>query len=178
MSSRAFVSLTPQITERMSATRRGYNFDIIDSLATQKADSVVGTCLISIALIIAIIYSATTPSNVIFHSSRIFAILFSITSSAIVYLLLLFISSKVKSYHRIATARIITSKRLDRLFKNKTIPLYEIQSLRFLNEKFLNLIISTDSSNKDFLMLLANDVSLSLPEGIQIEEESSSKTKN
>lgn len=170
---RSILKLTPKITERMSASVFGHNPEIIDSLSTQKAESVAGTGLILIALIIALINSATTPSGIIVHPNRILAILLSVVLSVVVYLLLLFVGSRVNSSHRLATARIITVNTLDRLFKNKNVPLYEKKSLRHLNEKFLNIKMSTDLSNKDFLQLIAKDVARIMPEGIQVEEESS-----
>src|SRR6266498_3987576 len=123
----------------MSASVFGHNPEIIDSLSAQKAESVVGTGLILIALIIAVINSATTPSSIVVHPNRILAILFSVVLSVLVYLLLLVVGSRVNSQHRLATARIIAANTLDRLFKSKNVPLYETRSLRHLNEKFLNI---------------------------------------
>ena len=170
---KSILKLTPQITERMSASVFEHNPEIIDSLSTQKAESVVGTGLILIALIIAVINSATTPSSIIVHPNRILAILFSVVISIVVYLLLLFVGSRVNSRHRLATARIIAANTLDRLFKNKNVALYEIKSLRYLNERFLNIKLSPDLSNKDFLQLVAKDVARIMPESLQVEEESS-----
>jgi hypothetical protein len=172
---RSILNLTPQVTERMSAPIFGHNLEIINSLSTQKADGFVGTCLILIALITALINTATTPSSIVVHSSRIFGILFSIVLSAIAYALLLLVGSRVYSRHRRATIRIIASKKLDKLFKNRIVPLYEIESLRNLYENFLNNKIPPDLSNKDFLQLIAKDVSCIMPIGIQVEGESSNK---
>lgn len=169
---KSILRLTPKVTERLSASKYGHNPDIIDSLSAQKAESMIGTCLIGIALVIAIINSAVMPSSIIVHSNRIFAILFGFALSVVVYLLLLLIGSRVNSHHRLETARIITANTLDRLFKNKSVPLYEIKSLRYINEKFLNIELPPDLSNKGFLQLIAKDVSRIIPEGIQVEEES------
>lgn len=171
---KSILRLTPKITERLSATILGHNPDLIDSLSTQKAESVVGTRLIFIALFIAIANAVVLPSNIIVHPNRLYAILFSIFLSAIVYLLLRIIGNNVNSRHRLATARIIAAKTLDRLFKNKSIPNYEMKSLRHLNDKYLHLELSPDIKNKDFLQLIAKDVGCIIPEGIQIEGESPS----
>jgi len=171
---KSILRLTPEITERLSATILGHNPDLIDSLSTQKAESVVGTRLIFIALFIAIANAVVLPSNIIVHPNRLYAILFSIFLSAIVYLLLRIIGNNVNSRHRLATARIIAAKTLDRLFKNKSIPNYEMKSLRHLNDKYLHLELSPDIKNKDFLQLIAKDVGCIIPEGIQIEGESPS----
>ena len=133
----------------------------------------VGTGLILIALIIAVINSATTPSSIIVHPNRILAILFSIVLSVVVYLILLLVGSRVNSHHRLSTARIIAANILDRTFKNKNVPLYEIKSLRYLNEQFLNIKLSSSLSNKDFLQFVAKDIARIMPEDIQVEEESS-----
>ena len=169
---KSILKLTPQITERISASRYGHNPEVIDSLSTQKAESVVGTNLILIALIIAVINSATTPSNIIIHPNRILAILFAIVLSVIVYLFLLIIGSRVNSLHRLATARIIAGKTLDRLFKNENVPLYEMKSLHYLNKNFLHIKLSPNLSNKDFLQLIAKDVARIMPKDIQVEENS------
>jgi hypothetical protein len=170
---RSILKLTPKITERMSATVFGHNPEIIDSLSTQKAESVVGTWLILIALIIAVINSAATPSNIVVNSNRILAILFGVIISAIIYGVLLFFGSKVNSRHRLETARIIAAKTLDRLFQGKKVPLYEIKSLHYLNERFLGIQLPSGLSNKDFLHLVAKDVSCIMPDDLQVEEESS-----
>lgn len=169
---RSILKLTPQITVRLSASVYGYNSEIIDSLSTQKAESVVGTVLILIALFIAVINSATTPSSIIVHPNRIWAILFNFILCVVVYLFLLRIGSRVISDHRSKTARIIVAKNLDRLFKNKNVPINDIKSLRHLYEKFINIKIPSDLSNKEFLQFIANDVACIMPEGIQVEEES------
>ena len=170
---RSILKLTPQVTERISASVFGHNPETIDSLSTQKAESVVGTYLIMIALIIAVINSATTPSSIIVHPNRVLAIFIGVVLSLVVYLILLSVGSRVNSRHRLATARIIAANTLDRLFKSKIVPLYEIKSLRHLNERFLNIRLPSGLSNKDFLQLVANDVARIVPEGIQVEEESS-----
>jgi len=94
---RSILKLTPQVTERISASVFGHNPEIIDSLSTQKAESIVGTYLILIALIIAVINSATTPSSIIVHPNRVLAIVIGVVLSLVVYLLLLFVGSRVNS---------------------------------------------------------------------------------
>ena len=170
---RSILRLTPQVTERMSASVYGHNPEIIDSLSTQKAESVVGTWLILVALVLAVVNAATTPSSIIVHPNRLLAIFISLVLSLVVYLILLFVGSKVNSRHRLATARIIAANALDRLFKSKNVPLYEIRSLRYLNDRFLNIRLPPDLSNKDFLKLVAKDVARMVPEDIQVDEEQS-----
>lgn len=163
--------LTPEITERLSSNMYGHNPSQIDSLSTQKSESVVGTSLIFIALFIAIANAGTTPTNIIVHHNRLYAILLSIILSVFVYSLLLIVGKVVNSHHRLATARIITAKTLDRLFENKSIPSYEVKSLRYLNDKYLHLELSPDKTSKDLIRLIAKDVGRAVPEDIKIEGE-------
>ena len=169
---RSILKLTPKVTERMSASVFGHNPEIIDSLSTQKAESTVGTYLILIALVIAVINSAATPSSIVVHPNRVLAIFFGVIVSFAVYLILLVVGSRVNSRHRRATAQVIAVRTLERLFTSKNVPLSEIRSLRYLNERFLNIKLSPNLSNRDFLQLIAKDVAVEIPEGIQVEEES------
>ena len=169
---KSILRLTPEITERLSANMYGHNPNVIDSLSAQKAESVVGTGLIVIALSIALVNAMVMPSNIVVHGNRPYAIFFGIVLSVIVYLLLLTIGNVVNSHHRLATARIIAAKTLDRLFKNSSVPNNEIKSLRYLNDRYLHLELSPDRTSKDLLQLIAKDVGRTVPEGIQIESES------
>jgi hypothetical protein len=166
---KSILRLTPEITERLSATMVGHNVAQIDSLSSQKAEGVVGFSLIIIALLHAIGNTTIIPSRIIVHNNRLYAILIAFFLSSIVWLLLFFAGKAVDLHHRRATARIIIAKELDDLLKRKNIRDYDIKSLRYLNERY-NIFESTTSyTNKEFLHFLAEDVGRTLPEDMQIE---------
>jgi hypothetical protein len=166
---KSILRLTPEITERLSATKYGHNFEQIDSLSSQKTEGVTGTCLIIIALLLAVVNTAIMPSSIIVHQNRLYEILLCFILSSIAWLLLFFVGKAVNSHNRRATAHIIAAKTLDRLFKSKNITDYEIRSLRNLSESYLDLKLSQGDTNKEFLESLAIDVGRDFPEDIQIE---------
>jgi hypothetical protein len=165
---------TPEITERQSATIYGHNPNLIDFLSAQKAEGIVGTSLIVIALIIAFANAAATPSDIAVSQNRLFAICLSLVLAAIVYLPLYLIGKTIDHHHRRDTARIMAAKTLDRLFIKKSISSYElapeIKSLRYLNDKYLHLELSTAKTSKEFLRLIAKDAGRTVPDDIQIED--------
>src|SRR5262245_14237729 len=62
----AIASLSPDLIARLSSTYVGFSLVQIDSLAKQKADSIVGIALLAFALLIAVLNSAFVPPCVRF----------------------------------------------------------------------------------------------------------------
>ena len=58
---KAIASLSPNLIERLSRTYVSFSAAQIDSLAAQKADSIVGIVLLLIALVIAVLNLAFVP---------------------------------------------------------------------------------------------------------------------
>ena len=168
---KSILRLTPEVTERLSATIYGHNPNQIDSLSAQKAESVVGASLIVFALCIGIVSAAITPSNIAIFPDRLYAILIAIVLAAITYSIMIFVGKAIDLRHRRSVARIIIAETLDRLFKSNNVPDYEIKSLRYLSGKYLDLNPKTSETSRDFLRSIAKEVGRTPPEDIQIEGE-------
>lgn len=169
----SFLQLTPKMTERLAAGRYGHNTELIDSLSAQKAESVVGASLIVIALVIAIVNAVAMPSNIIIYQDRLYAIPISIILAVLTFLILRLARNIVDSHHRLETARIIVGKTLDSLFKDKSASNSDIKSLYYLNDKYLHLQVTPDTTPRDFLRLLAKNTGRVLPDNVRIDGESS-----
>lgn len=168
---KSILRLTPEVTERVSATIYGHNPNQIDSLSTQKAEGVVGASFIVFALFIAIINTAISPPNIDIFPNRLNAILIAFVLSAIVYLIMVRVSRVVDLRHRRTVALIIITQKLDILFKGNNVSDNDIKSLRYLSDKYLNLNPKTSKTPSDLLRSITKEVGLTLPEGIQIGDE-------
>jgi hypothetical protein len=173
---KSILRLTPEVTERLSAPIYHHNPYKIDSLSAQKAEGVVGTSLIVFALCIAIMNAAITPSNIAIFPNRLHAILIAIALAAIIYLLSVLVGKAVDSCHRRTVAHIIIAQTLDKLVKSNNAPDYEIKSLRYLSDKYLDLNPKTSETPRDLLRSIAKEVGRTLPESIQIEGERREQT--
>lgn len=171
---KSVLRLSPQSIQQLSATKYGFNADQIDSLLSQKSESVVGTCLIVIALLIAIINAAVNPSKIIVQDNNYICVLLAIFISSVVYLFLVLIGNYINSNYRRSTARIIAARTFERLFKKKIIPYFEVKTLYYLNEKYLHLNLPQDKTCVDHIRLIAIDAGCNWPEDIQIECENHS----
>jgi hypothetical protein len=173
---KSILRLTPEVTKRLSARTYGHDPNQIDSLSAQKAESVVGTILIILALAIAILNAAFTPSNFVVSPSRLSAILIAVALTVIVCFLLTLIGKRVDSRHRRDVAHIIIAEVLDKLSKSNSVPSSDLRSLRYIADKYLDLKLQPDATPRDFLRSIAMEVGRTLPEDIQIEGEKPSQT--
>jgi sensor histidine kinase YesM len=173
---KSILRLTPDITERLSSGFYGHNPNQIDSLSLQKAEGIVGASLIILALAIAIINAAFTPSTILIYPRRLVAVLIAVAFAAIIYFLMTRIGKVIYLQHRRAVARIILAQTLDRLFKSNNVPDYEIRSLYNLADKYLDLNLQPNATPRDLLLSLTNEIGRTIPEDIEVEGEKPSQT--
>jgi len=164
---RNILHLTPDKIERISASIYGHNANHIRSLSEQKAENLIGTVLIMIALIINILNVIISPTNIIVLSAKPLAILISILIVGVIYFVMIKISGNVERNTSREVAKIIISKKLDKLCKSMLIPQSEFQSLCFVCNKFLELNQQKDETDIEFLYRIAHDVGQELPKGVR-----------
>lgn len=168
---KSILRLTPDVIKRLSIHPYGHDPAQIDSLSAQKSESVVGTYLIIIALTIAILNAAFTPSFFVVSSSRFFAILCAFVLSSLVSILSILISKRLESHYRRSVAELIVEECLDDLIAKNAISTADAESLQFLAEKYFGMKLSGGTALRDFLQRVAEEVGRKLPETIQIENE-------
>ena len=167
---KSYLEQTPETTERIAGSRMGHNLDLLDTLSAQKAEGVTGSSLIVVTLIIAIINMVFSPSEVIIHINiyLVFFLIFII--SVVVYLIMELITRTIYARHLNATARVIAIRTLNRVIKDKNIPLYETKSLYLLGVRYFKMNKLAKMTSKEFLFLLAKHLNIIIPESIKIEE--------
>lgn len=167
---RSITRITPEVTEEISATKLGHNPDHIDSISEQKADGLVGNILIIMALIIAITNSALDFSKIQVFTNRIYAIVFVILISIIVYLIIIWIGKKIDKKHRRKVAIIIISDQIDRMMEREIIQGSDVRSLEFMSERYLCLRSNDFETKMDYVVAISKLVEKKFPDNIKFEE--------
>ncbi len=167
---RNILHLTPDKIERISASIYGHNPNQIESLSEQKAENLIGTVLIIIALIINLLNIIISPSNIIVFSNKFLAILIAILIASVIYFFMIKISEIVEKNTSKVVAKKLISYKLDKLCKRIDIPKSEFQSLCFVSNKFLEINQRKDETNIDFLHRIACEADRKLPKDIELEK--------
>jgi len=169
---KSVLRLTPELTERLSATFYGHNMHAVESFSSQKADSVVGASLVITALALAIVNAALGPAAAPLPGDRWKWIGLAVLLSLAVYVVLLVIGRCIEMRHREATAVIITSLHLQReVLKRNPIPAQEIPSLDYYGYSLLRLPKVANESPEELLRRIAAKVGHTLVEPISFEQE-------
>lgn len=108
---RNILHLTPDRIERISASIYGHNPNHIRSLSEQKAENLIGTVLIIIALIMNILNVIISPSYIIVFPNKLLAILIAILIVCVIYFVMIKISGNVEKNTCKEVARIMILNR-------------------------------------------------------------------
>jgi hypothetical protein len=114
---KGIASRSPNLIERMSRTYVGFSSAQIDSLAAQKADSIVGIVLVLIALIIAALNLAFVPPSVRLVDRWTVALVAA--SASVAYISLVFVGHAIHRSQKLAVGRLIATQEINRLFASK-----------------------------------------------------------
>lgn len=169
---RSFLQLTPQVTERLVTGRYGHNPELIDSLSGQRAESVVGSVLFVVALLLVAVAVLIAPFEIIVHATRLYPIIGCFLLAIPVYYLCNIVRNQLDARHRVATVRVLVNRTLDRLFKENRVTISDIKSLRFLDHKYLHLELAPHATPREFIHKLVAELGRSIPDGLYIEGDS------
>jgi hypothetical protein len=166
---KAIASLSPNLIERLSRTYVSFSAAQIDSLAAQKADSIVGIVLLLIALVIAVLNLAFVPPFV-----RLFdwctAIALVVSLAGVACICLVFVRNAIRRNQKLAVGRLITTQVLNELFESKRLPASAPRSLRVYARTLLDMPVDDSESPRQLLERLAKQVGLSIPDGFDFSE--------
>jgi hypothetical protein len=160
---KAIASLSPDLTMRLSSWHVGFSPPQIDSLAKQKADSVVGIALLVIALIMAVANLAFVPPSVRFVGWRC-AIALVAALTGIAWICLNLISNAIYRKHKLAVGRLITKQRLQELFQRGRLTSDDVPSLRVYADTLLQMPVEHSKSPRQLVERLAEEVGLNVPD--------------
>lgn len=150
--------------ERLSRTYYSFSVPQISSLASQKADSIVGVVLIVTALILALVNIAFVPSDVKAFDRRGVALALAAALVAMVYIAIVPIGHGVYRHQKLAIGRVIVGEYVDRLLKEKRLDKSEAPLLQVYARQLLELEVDAGQTPRQILGRLANAVGKALPE--------------
>jgi len=166
---KAIASLSPDLIARPSSTYIGFSSPQIDSLATQKADNIVGILLVVIALFIAVLNLAFVPSGVRFVEWWMALALVAVLVGG-VYISLFFVRDAIRRRQKRSVCRLIATERVNSLFKSKRLPASEVGSLLVWARTLLEMAVDDSESPRQVLQRVAEKVGLNVPDGFDFSE--------
>ena len=107
--------LSPDLIAVLSRTNWGFSLAQIDALSQQKADSIVGTLLIAIALVFAVI-AAVAPPGIRLFKKRVVAIGIAFAAASAGYAFCYVLGSAIQRDQKLAAGRYIEKHELQTLF--------------------------------------------------------------
>jgi len=167
---KGIAGLTPNLMERLSRTYWDFSTTHIDSLAAQKADSIVGMVLVVVAITMAVVSLAAVPPGIRAFGSRGLALALAASLAGVVYVSLVLIGGAIKSNQRLAVGRIITTSALSDLFERGRLTNGDIPSLRVYARDLLELQVDEREQPRQMLGRLADAVGKKVPPNFDFSE--------
>lgn len=163
---KAIATLSPNLIEHLSRTYYGFSIAQIDSLTSQKADSMVGIALVSVALAIVVITNAAVPSGIQMFEQRGVSVVLAAALSAIAYVTLAFAGSAIQKQQRLAVGRIITAQSLGELFQRGQVRDHDVPSFRVYANQLLGISADESEAARSLIGRLAKEVGVAVPDSL------------
>lgn len=163
---KAIATLSPNLIERLSRTYYDFSVAQIDSLTSQKADSIVGIALVVVALAIAVVTNAAVPSGIRMFEKWGVAVALAVALSAVAYVTLAFAGTAIQRHQRLAVGRVITAQALKDLFERGQVRDYDVPSLRVHATQLLNLQATEGEPARSLVSRLAKEVGATMPNSL------------
>jgi len=168
---KALALLSPNIIERLSRTYVGFNIAQIDSIAAQKADSIVGMVLVALALVIAIVNFAFVPSSQPIRVGNWGVSIALVGALAgVVYVSLFFVGDAIRRSEKRAVCRLIATEEVGELLESKRLPEGAVGSLRAWARILLEMQVDDSEPPQQLLRRVAKELGLNIPEGFDFSD--------
>jgi hypothetical protein len=144
--------LTPDLMARLATPRWGFNPEHVDSLATQKADSIVGAVLVVIAFLLAAINLVFVPDGIRTFDTLWVALALVAAIAVASYAALVAAGSAIYRKQKRAVGRIMAAHNLEQdILPAKRLTLSGAKTLRYWARELLEM--SVDDSEPPRLLL-------------------------
>jgi hypothetical protein len=114
---RSLLAMTPDVMERLSRSYFDFSTPQVEALASQKADGIVGTTLVVIALLIAAVTIAFVPDGLRVFESKAIGIGLAVGVTAIAAVVVVLIGDGIQKHQKHAIGRVIVGLDVDRVVK-------------------------------------------------------------
>ena len=160
------LGLSPDVMARLASTHWGFSLPQVESLAAQKADSIAGVSLITVAFALAIVNIATVPQGLHVFQGRGLAVAVAAALAGLVFVAVTLIGNGIYRHEKLAVGRVLTNHYLDVLYKKRKIDGADAQSLAVHARDLLELRTDPSAEVQDLLRQVAATVGREVPQDL------------
>ena len=166
--SKGVVILSPKVMLHLTSpySRYAYAPEQIASMATQKADALIGVVYIFLAFLIQVFSLIFVTGESSFIKSRWMGFWIVFTIVSILTVIFSLINIKIRDYYKLETGKIAVKDYCIKRLERKVIDPVNIKSLETMSQELLNLKKEDSETKADFIKRIAKYVEWTIPDDI------------
>jgi hypothetical protein len=162
---KSYLAMTASIAAAIATPRWGFSLPILDSLSSQRAESIVGATAFILALAVGVIGIAFAPSRVVFPS-RATGFIVDLIATGLMLTLLSLIAGVLRRRHNLAARKMMLANAFDDIVVKRRFESAFLESLTQSADALLGIRFPPDTSPVDIVRSVGRTIDRDVPDDI------------